>query len=122
MEQRRRHGPGIEIGAAPSGGRLVEGRVDIIRPAFEPGDFQAAPSEGAHQAERQSGLAAARARRSDDETGRIHRTMRWALSASRKPTIAPITTKAGAAPPCGGSSRAATSVVSTIRWLGKVAS
>ena len=53
--------------------RAMKGGVDIIRAAFERRDRDAALRESAQQAERDGRLAAARARRADDEAGQLIR-------------------------------------------------
>ena len=67
-EKSGRHRPTVQIEAwfARRGG--MKGRVDIIRPAFGAGHSEARIPVGAHEPKGQHGLAAARARRGDDET------------------------------------------------------
>ena len=66
-EQRWGHRPTVEIEAVSTGRGGVERGIDIIRPAFGAGDGETRVAEGAHEAESQHGLAAARARRGDYE-------------------------------------------------------
>ena len=64
------HGPGVEVEAGAARRHAVKGRVDIIRPAFQPAHPHAPACECAQQAQRQRGLAAGGAGRGDDEAGR----------------------------------------------------
>ena len=61
------HGPGVEIVAGPPGGRLVEARVDIVRPDLGGGDPQPAIAQGPQKAQRDQRLAAAGRWRGDDD-------------------------------------------------------
>ena len=68
-DQIRAHRPAVEIVARPTGGDLVEGRIDIIGTAFE--RLHDGPTaKRAQQPERHGGFAGTRTRRSDDEAGR----------------------------------------------------
>ena len=50
-EQRRPHGEAVEIEARLAGRRRVEGRVDIVGPAFDAADVDAAPAKRALKAQ-----------------------------------------------------------------------
>ena len=63
----RRHRPGIEIDAVAAGSRGVKGGIDIVGAGLQARRRESAPPEGAQKAERQSRLAAARARRGDHQ-------------------------------------------------------
>ena len=61
------HHPRIEIAGGPPGGLSMEGRIDVVRPAFEPLHPQAAPGKGPHERDARRGLALARTGRGDAE-------------------------------------------------------
>ena len=63
----RRHRPGIEIDALDAGRGGVKSRIDIVGAGLEADDGEAAPTEGAQEAEHDRGLAAARTGRGDHE-------------------------------------------------------
>ena len=65
----RRHRPGVEVEAVAAGGGCVEGGVNVVRPVLAGRNRDAGAGEGAQQAQRHHGLAAARARRGDDQAG-----------------------------------------------------
>ena len=58
IDQRRRHGPAVEIEARPPGGRGMKARVDIVGPDLGRLHHDAAPAERRQQRQRQRGLAA----------------------------------------------------------------
>ena len=64
------HGPGVQIEAGAARRHPMKGRVDIIRPAFQPAHPHAPARKGAQKAQRQRGLAAGGPGRGDDEAGR----------------------------------------------------
>ena len=74
IDQRRRHGPAVEIEARPPGRRGMKARVDIVGADLGRLHHDAAPAERRQQRQRQRGLAGARARRGDDEA----RARSWA--------------------------------------------
>ena len=61
------HHPRIEIAGGQPGGLSMEGRIDVVRPAFEPLYPQAAPGKGPHERDARRGLALARTGRGDAE-------------------------------------------------------
>ena len=61
------HHPRIEIAGRQPGGLSMEGRIDVVRPAFEPLYPQAAPGKGPHERDARRGLALARTGRGDAE-------------------------------------------------------
>ena len=69
-----RHGEAVEVEARLAGGGRVEGRVDVVRPAFGTAHAQAAPGERAHQARASRwSCRSSSAGRGDQEAGRAHR-------------------------------------------------
>ena len=58
IDQRRRHGPAVEIEAWPPGRRGMKARVDIVGPDLGRLHHDAAPAERRQQRQRQRGLAA----------------------------------------------------------------
>ncbi len=66
-ETRGLHRPGVEVDAFAPRRRGVEGRIDIVRAGLQADHVDAAPPERAQEPERNSRLAAARARRGDHE-------------------------------------------------------
>ena len=69
VEQRVGHGEAVEVQAGGARRRLVEGGVDVVRPAFGTAQGHAAPAQRAHQRERHRGLAGAGAGCCDEEAG-----------------------------------------------------
>ncbi len=67
------HGPAIEIDADALAGRRVKGRIDVVRADLERAYRDAALLQGAQQAERDDGLAAARGGGGDDQATGAHR-------------------------------------------------
>ena len=65
-DERRAHGPGVEVDAGAAGGGGVERRVDVVGSALEGLHGDAAPAQSAQQAERYRRLAGARSGRGDD--------------------------------------------------------
>ena len=65
-KQRVGHGVAVEIGAGCAGRSRMEGRVDIVRPAFQTAHGKPAADQRPLQAERDRGLAGAGARRGDE--------------------------------------------------------
>ncbi len=102
-ERGRFHGPGVQVEAGPSGRGGVKRGIDVVRAAFGTGHVQAAPGEGAEQAQGQRGLAATRAGRRHDEAGRGHAPApplsAAGASTSCNRTMSPIATMAGAPRP-----------------------
>ena len=104
VEQRRAHGPAVEIEARRARGRFVEGRVDIVGAAFGGADAQPPAAEGGEQSERDRGLAGARARRRDEKRFRLaphHATISGTRAARSRSfaltfTMAPMAMMAGA--------------------------
>src|SRR6516165_4071038 len=118
IEQRLRHGPGIEIDDRVSASRGVKRRIDIVRTRFRRADFQATPLERCHKRERYRGFAGAGLRRGDDQATRGHFGSTAALgpasaSSSRSLTTSPITTMAGGSSFCARASPARFSSVET---------
>ena len=72
LDERGRHRPTIEIEARPPRGCRVKRRIDIIGTRFDADDIEPLSTKGAQQAERHGRLAAARARRRDDQSVRRH--------------------------------------------------
>ncbi len=66
----RRHRPGVEVEAVATGRGGVEGGIDVVRPVLAGRHRDPGAGEGAQQAQRHHRLAAARARRRDDQPGR----------------------------------------------------
>ena len=76
--QARPHRPAVEVERGPPRRRAVEGRVDVIRAAFERLHCQPVLGKGAQQAQHHRGLAGARARRRNEESGNLsHGRFRW---------------------------------------------
>ena len=67
VEERRPHGPAIEIETGRAGSLGMEGRVDIVGAAFRRADRQAAAAKGGDERKRDGGLARAGARGGDEE-------------------------------------------------------
>jgi len=66
-EERRRHGPAIEVDAGMAGGGGVERGVDVVRPGFPRAHPHAAPPQRGQQRQRDGGLTRAGAGGGDDE-------------------------------------------------------
>ena len=92
VEQRRRHRPAVEIDAGQAGRGGVEAGVDVVRSRFRAACAHASPGQRAQYADRDRGLARARARRADDDRAGAHRAPR---SLSRNATMPPMTIRAG---------------------------
>ena len=67
VEERRPHGPAIEIEAGRAGSLGMEGGVDIVGPAFRGAHRQATAAKGGDERKRDRGLARAGARGGDEE-------------------------------------------------------
>ena len=72
VEQGIGHGEAVEVQAGRARRRLMEGGVDIVRPAFGAAQSDAPAPERPHQREGHRGLAGAGARRRDEEAGGGH--------------------------------------------------
>src|SRR6476619_5578994 len=113
-EERRTHGPAVEIEARSAGGSGVERGVNIVGAAFGGTDTQAAPVEGCEQSERHGGLAGARARCSDENRLRVrpHHTTISGTRAARSSSFCLTRTMAMMANASNSSSR----VSAATRW------
>ena len=87
LDLARRHRPSIEVVAGPSGGRLVEARVNVVRAHLGRRHAHSAVSEGSQKSQRYQRLAAARGGCGDDD----------GLSQPGSPAGAPCTSRAGSA-------------------------
>ena len=85
VEQRRRHGPAVEIEARRAGGGGVEGRVDIVRSGFCRPHRQAAPRQRGQQRKRDGGLAGAGAGAAMMRPRARHRGTLSAVARSEQP-------------------------------------
>jgi len=66
------HRPGVEVEGRSARRGGVKRRIDVVRSAFDRCNPQAAPSQGAHQSQRQRCFSRAGARRADQYRGRRH--------------------------------------------------
>ena len=101
VDELRAHRPRIEVDALTSGGRRMEGRVDIVGSALERLDGDALVAQRAQQAERQRRLAGAGACGGYDDAPRpppahVVAPARLASNSVRKAAMQPTTTTAGA--------------------------
>src|SRR5262249_19654956 len=104
-EQRRRHGPAVEIDAGRTGSGRVERRIDIVGPRFRGAYGETAPLQCCKNTQRHDGLAGTRARCRDDEAARHHRLTSLGTAAShpkrrvRTATLSPMAMIAGGSNP-----------------------
>ena len=72
VQQRAVHRPAVEVEGRPATGNAMEGRVDIVRPAFERLHRHARVAQRAEQAERDGRLAGARCGRRNEQARHRH--------------------------------------------------
>ncbi len=76
IEQRRRHGPAVEIEARSAGRGFMEGGVDIVGAGLGALHGKPAPMKRRKQGQGHGGLAGTGTRGGDDEAARRHRASR----------------------------------------------
>src|SRR5579872_485338 len=89
------HRPIIQRKTGSTSGNRVEGRIDIVRAAFEGLHAESLAHKRPHQAQRDRGLARARTGRGDDQSMRHRQPTSLDNNRWRKPTIAPMMRMAG---------------------------